>query len=475
VLTVFANPYSLIDFESAAQVNTLIAAYQNSDYAQHAAAELIFGGIGANGKLPVSVSETFPAGTGLHVDPMNRFKYTWPEAVGMDASELYQIDSIAMKGVKEEAYPGCQVLVAKNGNVIYNKSFGYHTYEKIKPVQNSDIYDLASITKIGATLLSVMRLQDEGKFYLDSTLGDYLPHLIPDTSIYHPLILREILAHQAGLQAWVPFYVKTIRDGKLDTVIYRADSSTYYPLRVANNIYINKDYPDIIMQRILRGPLKEKEYRYSDLGYYFLKHIVETQSGEEIEDYVAKIYASLGMTTAGYLPRKRFSLERIPPTEYDEVFRKQVIHGDVHDPGAAMLGGVGGHAGLFSNANDLAKLMQMYLNEGNYGGTQYIKDTTVREYTKCQYCVDENRRGAGFDKPVRDGDGGPTCSCVSYLSFGHSGFTGTIAWADPEEDVVYIFLSNRIYPDAENKKLLHLNIRTDIQEVIYNAIAHSKK
>ena len=220
---------------------------------------------------------------------------------------------------------------------------------------------------------------------------------------------------------------------------------------------------------------RQKEYRYSDLGYYFLQRIVEVQTGEQIENYVAKLYAQLGVSTTGYLPRKRFSLDRIPPTEYDEVFRKQVIHGDVHDPGAAMLGGVGGHAGLFSSANDLAKLMQMYLNGGTYGDQRYIRDTTLGEFTKCQYCVDdENRRGAGFDKPVRDGEGGPTCNCVSYLSFGHSGFTGTIAWADPEQEIVYIFLSNRIYPDAGNKKLLHMNIRTDIQQVIYNAINNAK-
>ncbi len=471
ILTVFANPYSLIDFGSAEKVNTLIQAYQNSTYAQEAAAQLIFGGIGADGKLPVSVSEKFKVGTGLKIESLNRFKYTVPEELGINSEDLYRIDSIALSGIKEEAYPGCQVLVAQKGKVIYNKSFGYHTYEKTRAVKNSDIYDLASITKIGATLLSVMQLQDQGKFSLDSTLGTYLHKMIPDSLPYYNLNLREILAHQSGLQAWVPFYIKTIRGGKLDTVIYRSDSSTYYPLRVADNIYINKDYPNIIMQRILKGPIKEKEYRYSDLGYYFLKHIVEVQTGEQIEDYVGRIYAQMGMSTAGYMPRERFSLDRIPPTEYDEVFRKQVIHGDVHDPGAAMLGGVGGHAGLFSNANDLAKLMQMYLNYGSYGGVEYIQDTTLKEFTKCQYCVDdENRRGAGFDKPVRDGEGGPTCNCVSYLSFGHSGFTGTIAWADPEQEIVYIFLSNRIYPDAENKKLLHMNIRTDIQEVIYNAI-----
>ncbi len=472
ILTVFANPYSLIDFSAIEKVDGLIIAYQNSIYAKEATAQLIFGGIGANGKLPVSISKKFKEGTGLIINPIGRFKYTLPEEVGINQEDLYKIDTLALNGINEHAYPGCQILVAKSGKVIYNKSFGYHTYERKRAVINSDIYDLASITKIASTLLTVMQLQDQNKFSLDSNLCDYLSDLIPDTSIYANLNLREILAHQSGLQAWIPFYIKTLDKGEPRREIYRSDSSKTFPIRVANNLYINKYYPDTIYQRILRGPLKEKNYRYSDLGYYFLKKISEKQTGEPLENYVAKIYAQMGMTTTGYLPRKRFDIDRMPPTEYDMAFRKQLIKGDVHDPGAAMLGGVGGHAGVFSNANDLAKLMQLYLNKGTYGGVQYIKDTTVNEYIKCQFCKD-NRRAAGFDKPSKDGDG-PTCSCVSYLSFGHSGFTGTIAWADPEDEIVYIFLSNRVYPDAENNKLLKMNIRTDIQEVIYNALQKSK-
>jgi beta-glucosidase-like glycosyl hydrolase/CubicO group peptidase (beta-lactamase class C family) len=475
ILAVFANPYSLIDFKSAESVDGLIMAYQNNNYANRSVAELIFGGLGANGKLPVTVSQTFKVGMGLAVEQSGRFKYTVPEEVGVFGEELFQIDSIAMKGIREQAYPGCQVFVAKSGKVIYNKSFGYHTYDNKTPVKNTDVYDLASITKIAATLLTMMQLQDEGKFSLDDSLKDYLSGLIPDSSKYGDLGLREILAHQSGLQAWVPFYLKTIRNKELDGMIYCKDSTRFFPYRVAEDIYINQFYPDIIYQRILKGPIKKKEYRYSDLGYYFLMKIAEEQTGEPLNEYVAKVYNQLGMTTTGYYPRYRFPLDRIPPTEYDKVFRKQLIHGDVHDPGAAMLGGVGGHAGVFSSANDLAKLMQMYLNKGKYGGEHYIKDSTLAEFTKCQYCVnDKNRRGAGFDKPVRDGDGGPTCNCVSYLSFGHSGFTGTIAWADPEEEIVYIFLSNRIYPNADNKKLLHLNIRTDIQQVIYDALNNAK-
>jgi len=474
ILVDFMNPYSLINFKATEEVTTLIEAYQNNQYTNLAAAELIFGGIGANGKLPVSISDKYKAGTGVAVDPIGRFAYIESEEIGIPESDLYRIDTIALSGIKEGAYPGCQVLVAKEGKVIYNKSFGYHTYDSIINVKNSDIYDLASITKIASTLLTVMQLSDEDKFSLDLNLCDYLSDLIPDTSDYINLNLREILAHQSGLQAWVPFYLKTIRNKELDPVIYSQDSSNFYPYRVAQNIYINQHYPDIIYQRILRGPIKEKEYRYSDLGYYFLLKLAEKQTRQPLNEYVGNIYSQMGMSTTGYLPRNRFSLDRIPPTENDQIFRKQIIHGDVHDPGAAMLGGVGGHAGLFSNANDLAKLMQMYVDGGVYGGDRYIKDSTLAEFTKCQFCVDGNRRGAGFDKPVTDGEGGPTCNCVSYLSFGHSGFTGTIAWADPEEKLVYIFLSNRTFPNAENKKLLKMNIRTDIQQVIYDALNKAK-
>lgn len=475
VLTVFANPYSLINFPEAESADGLIMAYQNNPYVQSGAAQLIFGAIGANGKLPVSVSKNLIAGTGIDISPIGRLAYGEPEDVGLRTEDLYRIDSIALSGILEQAYSGCQVFVAKNNKVIYHKAFGHHTYDNKIPTTINSIYDVASVTKISASLLGLMQLQDKGKLSLNNNLGDYLPDLIPDSSEYGDLNLREILAHQSGLQAWVPFYIKTMRNGVLDSVIYSKDSTVYYPFRVAKNLYINQEYPDFIFQRILKGPIKTKEYRYSDLGYYFMMKIVEKQSGKSLSQYVDDVYSQMGMTTAGYIPRRKFPLDRIVPTEYDKVFRKQLIHGDVHDPGSAMLGGVGGHAGVFSNANDMGKLMQMYLNKGYYGGKRYISEETLNEYIKCQFCDEsDNRRAAGFDKPVMDG-GGPTCNCVSFDSFGHSGFTGTLVWADPVEQVVYVFMSNRIHPDAENKKLLKMNIRTDIQQVIYDAINKQKK
>lgn len=482
VLVWFANPYLLSSIVNLEKAKAIVMAYQNTKDAQQGAAQLIYGAIGANGKLPVSVSKKYKAGFGLNINPINRLRYALPESTALSTASLNKIDSIALEGIREKAYPGCQILVAKEGVVIYHKSFGKHTYDSTSKMVNLfDLYDIASVTKIAATVPSIMKLQDENKFSLNDNLGDYLGKQIKNKE-YKKINMREMLAHQSGLPAWVPFYTRTVVNGELDKKIYSPDSSFLFSHKVADSIFIRNYYPDTMLHRLFNIPLKKKEYRYSDIGYYFLKEIIEKETKERLQDYVQEnFYSSMGMNRTTYLPLYKFSKNEIVPTELDNYFRKQLIHGHVHDPGAAMLGGVGGHAGLFSNANDLAKLMQMFLNGGTYGNESYISSTTLLEYIDCQFCVDENnknkpeiRRGAGFDKPTRDGTNGPTCNCVSYLSFGHTGFTGTMAWADPDKKVVYIFLSNRVHPDGENKKLLELNIRTRIQEVIYEAIEKSE-
>lgn len=482
VLDVFANAYSLQDFLGADFAQGLILSYQNSEAAQELSAQLIFGGIQANGKLPVSVSSKMKAGDGLLSESPFRLKYTMPQDVGISWEDMALIDSIVLEGIREKAYPGAQVLVAKEGKVIYNKNFGKHTYEGIRPVETEDLYDLASVTKVASSLLAIMHLESQGKISLDDKLGKHLK-LVRGTD-YADLVLRDILAHQAGLPAWIPFYVKTLHHGMPRFDLYSKDSTKNFSVRVAENMYMNKAYVDSIYYRILyRAKVSSnKEYKYSDIGYYLLKLMVEEITNQPIELYVQEhFYQDLGMHRTTFLPRKKFPLDQIIPTENDEIFRKQLVHGDVHDPGAAMLGGVGGHAGLFGNANDLAKLMQMYLQGGAYADQEYLKKAVVEEYTECQFCEDsivsnskENRRGAGFDKPQYHGEVGPTCECISFESFGHSGFTGTYAWADPEEELVYIFLSNRVYPDASNGKLVSLNIRTRIQEKIYEAVANAK-
>jgi CubicO group peptidase (beta-lactamase class C family) len=298
---------------------------------------------------------------------------------------------------------------------------------------------------------------------------------IPNGNPYKPIVLRKVMAHVAGLPAWVPFYTQTLKNGEPKANVYASTQSDLFPYKVAHDLYIRKDVSDSIMTKILATPLRKDEtYKYSDIGYYFVQEIIERQSRTTIDRFAHdNIYKPLGLTTMGYYPLERFPKERIVPTEYDTYFRKQLIHGDVHDPGAAMLGGAGGHAGLFSNAEDLAALMQMLINGGTYGGQRILKEETIEEYTRCQFCeteLDDNRRGAGFDKPFLQDGPGPTCKCVTFDSFGHSGFTGTIAWADPVEDIVYIFLSNRVYPTAENNRLAKMDIRTRIQSEIYKVL-----
>ena len=484
LLTVFANPYGLNRIKSLMNTEALLVAYANKQDEQELAAQLLFGGIPASGKLPVSISKELPAGSGLTTTGPIRLNYSLPENVGIQSSALDTIDSIAHDIIKNKYTPGCQVFIAKEGTVVYNKSFGYHTYDEKIRVKNQDLYDLASITKILSTTSTLIKLEKENRIHLDSTLGYYYPGI--DTSEYKDITLRQILAHHGRLKSWIPFWLKTVdgvtyspgrkkMEGKAihKPGIYNGEQTTDYPIRVAGGLYTTPSYSDSIMEQILQTPLREKnEYFYSDLGYYFLKPIIEEITGQPLEQYADKhFYAPLGVPTLGYLPRNRFDLDRIVPTENDQVFREQLIHGDVHDPGAALLGGVGGHAGLFASANDVGVFMQMLLQNGKYGGTQFLDSSILKQHTQCQFCGEENRRGAGFDRPEMDyTKDGPTCQCISGDSFGHTGFTGTMAWADPEENIVYVFLSNRIHPDASNRKLIKHNIRTRIQEAIYRSI-----
>jgi len=306
-----------------------------------------------------------------------------------------------------------------------------------------------------------------GKFSLSNKLKDYIPEVTGYGS-YGSILIRDMMAHQAGLTAWIPFYKRTLKNGELNPAIYSKEKKTGFETQVAQDIWIKDSYADSIYKQILATPLGPKNYEYSDLGYYFIKKIIEKQSGKSYQQFLMdELYIPMGLRSMRYHPRMYFSLKDIAPTENDKVFRKQLIHGYVHDPGAAMLGGVGGHAGLFSNATDLASMMQMILNKGNYGNHSYLNPEVVEEYTKAQF--PGNRRGAGFDCPASSG-GGPCHESASLVSFGHSGFTGTLVWSDPEYQVNYVFLSNRVCPDQDNWKIRDMNIRTEIQRVIYEAI-----
>ena len=367
----------------------------------------------------------------------------------------------------------CQILIAKKGDVVFNKSYGYHTYENNQLVKNTDLYDLASITKIVATVPALMHMYDNQDLYLDSTLGSLLDL---KGSNKNDLIIRDVLTHQSKLIPWIPFYRKTLEKDentdfmKLRDTLYSSSQSQKFSIPVADSIYLHFSFADSIIKQIIDSDLLEKkEYAYSDLGYYLFKEIIEEKFKMSFNDYlVNNYYDEIGMENLCFQPKKKIDISRIVPTENDFEFRGQLLKGNVHDMGAAMLGGVGGHAGLFSNANDLAKIMQLYLNKGEYGGKQFFSNQVIEEFTKCHFCEQENRRGIGFDKPALENqEGGPTCKCVSAKSFGHTGFTGTLAWADPETEIIYIFLSNRIHPDATNKKLLDMDVRTNIMEQIF--------
>lgn len=468
VVTIFGSPYSLRNFDNS---QTVLMAYEENNLTQNLSAQLLFGGVAAKGKLPVTASSNYQYGQGLTTSGGLRLKYTIPEDVGINRADLEQIDFIAKGAVRNGDTPGCQVLIAKGGKVIYQKSFGHHTYRRHTTVKNTDLYDVASITKVAATIPALMDLQEKGQLNLYSTLGSNFPEL--QNTNKKNLFLRDILIHESGLRAWIPFYKETI---PIRSKVYKNQADENYNVEVAKNMYMDKSYVDKIFSTINDSDLPTVgKYKYSDLGYFYFKRLIENKTGKSLNEYVQKrFYEPLGLSTMGYLPTQRFSTYSIVPSEYDGTWRRQNVQGYVHDMGAAMLGGVGGHAGLFSNANDLAILMQMLLNNGWYGGERYLNAGTVQKFTS--YQKSGNRRGLGFDKPEPNPKNkANTTRKASGETFGHTGFTGTCVWADPQHDLVYVFLSNRTFPNMSNFKLVKSKVRKRIHEVVYDAIEKGKQ
>ncbi len=473
ILAVFKNPYVLAKLPGVEQADGLIVTYQDNADAEELAAQLIFGGVSASGRLPVSVGNTFAVGEGLEVTGDLRFGYALPEEVGMNSAVLYgRIDSLVQQAIDAKATPGCEVLVARHKKVVMYKAYGEHVYHDTIKVKRSDLYDLASISKIASALPAIMKLHSEGKFDLDASIDDYLPYFKGSNKAGVPF--RDILAHQARFKPWIPYWTSTRRrNGSYRWFTIKEDSSRRFPVKLADDMYLHRNYQKKIFRAIKKSPLEaEAKYLYSGLLFYLLPTIVEKLSGEDYLTYLYQnFYEPLGATTLTYNPLDKFPADRIVPTENDYLFRRQPIAGRVHDEGAIMIGGVSANAGLFTDANDLAKLMQMYLDKGEYGGQRYIDAATVEEFVRYQFPDNDNRRGLGFDKPYfeRSEDGNAAVS-ASDASFGHSGFTGTFTWADPEYDLVYVFLSNRVHPTRDNSRLYQLNTRTKIQQVLYDAI-----
>ena len=471
VLVLFANPYALRNYPLPPHFRSVLVAYQDHQHSQDLAAQLLFGAIGAKGKLPVTLSTEFPSGHGITTEGGLRLRFNLPEESGIDRRKLQSIDAMVDQAIRESMFPGCQILAARKGEIFYRKSFGHHTYQKTQAVEDHHLYDLASITKVAGTLPGIMYLVDQKKINLDQTLGQYLPELAgTDKS---GIIIRDLLTHQAGFKPWIPFHLRGMeKTGEWKATWFQTQSSEAFPFEVAQGLYAMANVQDSIFAVNVRTPLGvKKTYLYSDLGYYYLQRIIQKHTQLSLDQFITTyISKPLGATSLMYNPLRSFSREDIVPTEFDGTFRKQLVHGHVHDQGAALMGGVAGHAGLFSSATDLAKLIQLYLNWGTYGGETYIQPDIVKTFAKCQFCANGNRRGLGFDRPTNQGKGGTACDCVSYLSFGHAGFTGTLAWADPEHDLLYIFLSNRVHPSAENKKLIQTDFRAKIQQVFYDAL-----
>lgn len=443
----------------------IIWSKDTSRYAQRISAEIIFGGLAAEGHLQDSISSNFKLGDGF-ITQQCRLNYAMPERVGINGKKLTkEIDAIAKEMIDKRAAPGAVVMIVKNNKVIFNKAYGNHYYDIDEPTNVDDIFDLASVSKIAATTLAVMHLEEEGKIDLEKTVGDYLKDAQGTNK--ENIKLRDLMLHQAGLIPFIPFY----RD--LTNNDYRTDSSAAFPVKVSEHYYLRKGYfNDVMWPSMLNSRVNPPgDYVYSDISMYIMQRIIETVTRESLDKYVEQnFYKKLGMYSTGYNPWKKFPLSRIVPTELDKTFRQSQLIGYVHDQGAAMAGGVAGHAGLFSTANDLAIFGQLLLNKGQYGDEDYFKPETVEKYTR-KY-GENSRRGLGFDGWDPAIDNGYPSEFASPFTFGHTGYTGTCIWMDPEQQLIYIFLSNRVQPSV-SPFLSKLNIRSRIQDAVYKAI-HEK-
>ena len=469
VLTVFGNPYSLRFFEG---IPVVLEAYNEEPITQEIAAQALFGAADIRGKLPVTASPYARYAQGIEKTySSKRMGYDLPEAVGLNSDTLRLMDEVVAELIAAGAAPGCQLLVAKNGKIVWHKAYGRHTYDTLsQPVSLENLYDLASITKVSATVVSVMQLVDQGLLDISKPMSTYVPEL--RNTDKKDLTVEEILIHQAGLQAWIPFYEKTLIGlGRPSPEIYHPIAMTCYEIPVAKDQFMADDYADTVWQRIFKSPLQpNKNYKYSDLGLYLTARALQNLTLQPLDVYARRnFYRPLGLATMTFNPWELGWSERCVPTEDDNYFRQQRLQGYVHDMGAAMIGGVSGHAGLFSNANDLAKLFQMLLNQGEYGGRRYLKAETVRHFTTRVKV--STRRGIGFDMKEMDPNQTQNMSeLAGPNTFGHTGFTGNAVWADPDQNLIFIFLSNRTFPTMTNNLLISGNYRPRLQGIVYRAL-----
>lgn len=475
IVVIFGSPYALKFFED---FTTVMVAYEDEDITRSIATQALFGVFSIKGRLPITASAKFPYGAGEYRETLGRLGYSVPERVGMSSEKLVAIDTIINEMITTKAAPGCQIVAAKDGKIIFQKSYGNFVYDRARPVDNNDIYDVASVTKTCAATISLMKLYDEQKFDLNAPIDRYIPEA--DTCSKGDLSVRATLAHHAQLAGWIPFYKQTVSESRKNPQplpkYYSKTLTDGYTIPVADNLFMRTDYRDSIWSRIYASKLRENEgYRYSDLAFYLMHRTILNISGLPINEYADQnFYQPLGLRRTGYLPLSKHPIEEIAPSEHDRYFRRQTIRGHVHDMGAAMMGGVSGHAGLFSNAGELAIIFQMVLNGGTYGGVRYMQPETIKTFTT-RY-PSSTRRGIGWDMKELDPSKSLNMSpLASDNTFGHLGFTGIAAFADPDEDLIFIFVSNRTYPDMNNYRFSKGDYRPRVQTQFYKALGKTEK
>ena len=481
---------------AVAHASAVVLGHSYNSDVQRQVADVLFAKASADGQLSASLGELFPTGAGVTITPKTPLHFV-PEEYGLSSAHLKRIDSIALDGIRQGAYPGCQVVVLKNGHIMFDKAFGTYTGKGSSRVESTNIYDLASLSKTTGTLLAIMKLYDKGRFNLTDKISDHLPFL--QRTDKKDITIQEILYHQSGLPSWIPFYQEAIDKDSYDGRLFSARKDVHHPVQIGtttwanpkfkfkseyispvktgdytvqicDSLWLNRSFRKVIEEKIAEAPLKQKRYVYSDVGFILLGMLVEQLAGMPMEAYLQReFYEPMGLEHTGYLPLRRFAKSEIVPSNKDRFLRKETLQGFVHDEASAFFGGLAGNAGLFSTARDVARVYQMLLNGGEIDGQRYLIKETCQLFTTETSKI--SRRGLGFDKPDADDPKKGNCAPAAPAEvYGHTGFTGTCAWVDPVNELVYVFLSNRIYPDVTNRKLNQLHIRERIQGVIYDAM-----
>lgn len=393
------------------------------------------------------------------------------KVLSQEKSLVQCIDSVVTVAIQNEAFPGCVIYFSKGDKLIFHKAYGFHTYDSTRTVKKSTLYDLASLTKVMGGTLALMKLYEDGYFDLEDKIGDHINGLGRKVG---SATFREVLAHQAGLYPWIPFYKKVKRkNGSYKKKTISFEQSREYPISLTDSLFLHKDFYSRLKKFIRKSDVSEKSYTYSGLFFYLIPELVEKYSGQNFETFLKnQFYEPLHSHSLTFNPLGEFDLSHIAPTEVDDYFRMELLHGKVHDEGAIFMNGVSGNAGLFGNAEDVAKLWKLFLDDGKIDSTFLLDPNTIDLFSTAQYPNNDNRRGLGFDKPLLQYD--PVKSSVardaSFKSFGHSGYTGTLAWADPQEKLLFVFLSNRVYPSRKNTNIYNMNIRPTIHQIFYDFV-----